>query len=116
MRLIDDRTQRLVARRVEVADTRRARRRGLLGRDGLDADAAMVLTPCLAVHTAFLRFPIDVVFVDGEGRALRLVLELQPWRMAASVRARSVIELAAGRLKACGVEPGDRLYLESGEC
>lgn len=116
MRLLNARTEGVVARDVEVADTRRRRRQGLLGRDRMGADGAMVLTPCLAVHTAFMRFPIDVVFVDRHGRAVQLVHELRPWRVAASIRAHAVIELAAGRLKACGVQPGDRLYLAPGSC
>lgn len=111
MNLINDRTHSVLANRVEVASTRRARRQGLLGRQHLDADAAMLLTPCMAVHTAFMGFPIDVVFVDRAGRAVQLVHELRPWRVAASVRARAVIELAAGRLESCGVELGDRLFL-----
>lgn len=116
--LINDRTHHVVAAAVELALTRHARRRGLLGRGRLDADAAMLIAPCIAVHTAFLRFPIDVVFVDRAGRAVQIAHELRPWRIAASVRAHAVIELAAGRLRASGVEIGDRLYLapESQAC
>jgi uncharacterized membrane protein (UPF0127 family) len=114
--LVNYRTQTIVANRVEVADTRRARRRGLLGRDRVEADAAMLLTPCRAVHTAFMGFPIDVVFIDRYGRTVQLVHGLQPWRMAVSLRAHAVIELAAGRLQSCGVEPGDRLFLAPEAC
>ena len=111
MTLLNERTQRSLATSVELADTRRARRRGLLARDSIGADEAMVITPCVAVHTAFMRFPIDVVFVDRDGRAVQIVHDMQPWRMAASLKGHAVIELAAGRVKACGVELGDRLSL-----
>lgn len=115
MRLLNDRTNGVVAAHVEVAATRRARRRGLLGRASLDSACAMLITPCFAVHTVRMRFPIDVAFVDRDGRAVRLVHALQPWRMAAALRAHAVIELAAGRLTACGVREGDRLYVSSGD-
>jgi uncharacterized protein len=114
--LINNRTNRLVASTVEVAHTRRERRNGLLGRDSLDAGAAMLIAPCCSVHTVAMRFPIDVAFIDRDGHAVRLVHGLRPWRVAAAFRAHAVIELAAGRLEACGVELGDRLYLSPQAC
>ena len=109
--LVDERTQQVVARRVELALTRRMRRVGLLGRTRIDASAALVLAPCCTVHTAFMRFPIDVLFVDRDGRAVRVVHALKPWRAAMSARAYAVIELAAGMAKEHGIERGDRLRL-----
>ncbi len=109
--LINERTQEPVATAVEIVMTRRERRKGLLGRESMNAGGAMVISPCFAVHTAFMRFSIDVAFVDHTGRAVRIVRDLRPWRMAASARAYAVIEFPAGRLEACGVEVGDRLYL-----
>ena len=111
MRLIDERTSMVVADSVELAMTRSARRKGLLGRDSLGPHEGMLISPCFSVHTVAMRFPIDVVFVDSDGRTVRMVHGLAPWRMAASLRARSVIELAAGRLEAAGVRLGDRLRL-----
>jgi uncharacterized membrane protein (UPF0127 family) len=111
MRLVLDRTRTAVATAVEVARTRRERRRGLLGRTLLDPSEGLVLAPCAAIHTAFMRFPIDVVFLDGDGRAVRVVHRLQPWRIAVSLKARSVVELAAGTLERHPVEIGDRLSL-----
>ncbi len=111
MTLVCDRTQDTVATTVEVASTREERRRGLLGRDGLDPGSALVLTPCAAIHTAFMRFPIDAVFLGRDGRVVRIVRGLQPWRIAVSLRARAVVELAAGVLERHPVEVGDRLYL-----
>ena len=116
MRLINDRTRRVVATSIELVTTRDARRRGLLGRESLGADEGMFLTPCAAIHTAFMRFPIDIAFVDADGLAVQLVHELRPWRIAASLRSRAVIELAAGRLRQCGIALGDRLYLAPGPC
>jgi uncharacterized protein len=109
--LVCDRTQDLLATDVEMASTRQDRRRGLLGRDGLDPGSAMILSPCAAIHTAFMRFPIDAVFLRRDGRVVRLVHDLQPWRIAVSLRAHAVVELSAGVLKRHPIEVGDRLYL-----
>ena len=109
--LINARTRALLASAVEVAETRKARRRGLLGRDGLAEDTALMLVPCAAVHTAFMQFPIDLVFIDGDGYAVKTASRVRPWRIAVELRARAVIELPAGRLDQCDVQPGDRLYL-----
>jgi uncharacterized membrane protein (UPF0127 family) len=109
MALVNERTGEIVARAVEIADTRASRRRGLLGRDGLEADAALILTPCCSIHTAFMRFAIDVVFVARDGRVLRILRDLPPWRMAMAVRASSVVELAAGSLRGKDLTIGDRV-------
>jgi uncharacterized membrane protein (UPF0127 family) len=109
MQLINARTGTAVASVVELAVTRASRRRGLLGRNALDFSAGMMLAPCAAVHTAFMRFPIDVMFVNRDGVVRKIVRDLKPWRMAASLRAYAVIELAAGVER--DVMPGDRLYL-----
>lgn len=105
------RTRLPVATQVEIAATRTTRRKGLLGRDRLDETAAMLLAPCAAVHTAGMRFPIDVVFVDRQGYAVKVVRNLQPWRIALAAGGRVVIEMAAGSLRWGQVLLGDRLYL-----
>ena len=70
-----------------------------------------MLVPCAAVHTAFMQFPIDLVFIDGDGCAVRTASRVRPWRIAVELRARAVIELPAGHLEQCDIRPGDRLYL-----
>src|SRR5262252_1048895 len=109
--LMNERTRAPIATDVELASTRATRRRGLLGRDSLAPSAALMLTPCVAVHTAFMRFPIDIVFLDRDGYAVKLVSDVPPWRMAGSRRARTVIEMAAGSLRRHAIAVGDRLYL-----
>ena len=111
--LVNERTHVAVATEVELASTRSSRRRGLLGRDSLNPTSALMLTPCLAVHTAFMRFPIDIVFLDQDGFTVKLVADVPPWRMAAAVRAHSVIEMAAGSLRRHAIALGDRLYLQA---
>ncbi len=99
-----------VAGRVTAAVDSASRRRGLLGRTGLD-DEAMVIAPCGAVHTWFMRFPIDVVFVSRDGRVLRTRPAVRPWRMAWRLGAFATIELAAGTVAAAGLRPGDRVVV-----
>ena len=111
MLLVNARCGETIASDVNLALTRAERRQGLLGRDSLDLSAALVLSPCWSIHTMFMRFPIDVVFVDRDGRALRIVRELAPWRIAVARRAHAAIELPAGCLRARDVRVGDELYL-----
>jgi uncharacterized membrane protein (UPF0127 family) len=108
---MNDRTRSAVALEVDVAATRATRRRGLLGRESLGATQGLLLSPCKAVHTVGMRFPIDVIFIDRDGRAVRIVPALAPWRVAMSARAKAVIELAAGTATASDIQIGDLLYL-----
>jgi uncharacterized protein len=111
MKLTNTRTSQVVASSIELACTRGERRRGLLGRERLDRSTAMVLSPCFAVHTAFMHFSIDVLFLDREGVVRRVVPDLRPWRMAMDVRARAVVELASGVARELDIRAGDRLHL-----
>src|SRR5438876_6302530 len=111
MLLINARSDEAIASDVRLALSRADRRQGLLGKDSLDVSAALVLSPCWSIHTMFMRFPIDVVFVDRAGRAVQIVTELAPWRIAVPPRAHAAIELPAGSLRARDVRVGDELYL-----
>ena len=109
--LVNQRTRETVATSVELAATRQSRRRGLLGRSHLDAAAAMMLVPCAVVHTAFMRFPIDVVVIDRQGFAVKVMTDVRPWSIVGALRGHAVIEMAAGTLRRHRVWPGDRLTL-----
>ena len=109
--LMNARTCEPVATSLDLAVTRRLRRRGLLGRDHLDASAALMLEPCAAVHTAFMRFHLDLVFVNRGGYTVKIVEDVPPWRIALSTRAHAVIEMAAGSLRGLDLLLGDRLYV-----
>jgi uncharacterized membrane protein (UPF0127 family) len=85
--------------------------RGLLGRKSLAPEEGILLRPAGSVHTAFMRFPIDVVFVDREGEVLRIAEAVPPWRTASARGAKAVVELAAGAAAAAGLAPGARLLL-----
>jgi uncharacterized membrane protein (UPF0127 family) len=95
----------------ELADRPLLRMRGLLGRSGLPAGEGLLLSPAPAIHTGFMRFPIDALFLDREFRVLQIVEGMRPWRFASRRRARAVLELAAGESARRGVRVGDRLAL-----
>jgi len=103
----------LLAAELRLALTPLARLRGLLGRPRLSPEAGLLLRPCTGVHTFFMGYPIDVLFLDGDGRILELHRELAPFRMTAIlVAARAVLELAPGRAAATGTDRGDRVGFE----
>jgi uncharacterized membrane protein (UPF0127 family) len=94
-----------------AADAPFARMRGLLGRRELPRGEGILLRPAASVHTAFMRFAIDVVFVDAEGRVLKIAHGLAPWRTAACRGAKAAIELSAGESSRRGLEVGEQLVL-----
>jgi uncharacterized membrane protein (UPF0127 family) len=102
----------LVCERCEVADRGLARMRGLLGRDGLEPGSGMLIDAAPSVHMFFMRFPIDVVFLDRDRKVVRVVERLRPWRIAGARRAAAALELPAGAAAATGVGVGDILVLE----
>jgi uncharacterized protein len=103
--VLDDR----VLATLEVAGSRRARGRGLLGRDGIEG--ALLLAPARSVHTVGMRFAIDVAHLDAEHRVLK-VTTMAPNRVGLPVRrARAIIECEAGAFDRWGVRVGDRLEL-----
>jgi uncharacterized protein len=103
----------VVCERCVVADGMFTRMRGLLGRRDLPEGEGILLRPASSVHTAFMQFPIDVVFVDRDLVVLKVVPELPAWRAAACRGAKATFELAAGEAARRGVETGTRLSLES---
>ncbi|MGZ4257858.1 MAG: DUF192 domain-containing protein, partial [Gaiellaceae bacterium] len=96
----------VVCERCLLAETPLARLRGLLGRSDLPAGEGLLLRPAGSIHTAFMRFPIDAVFLDRADRVLKVAHELPPWRMAGSRGARAVLELPAGEAAKRGLHAG----------
>ena len=100
---------RIVCDAVIVADSTLRRLRGLLGRRTLPPDEGIVLRPAWSIHTAFMRFPIDVVFIDAEQVVMRIEHNLRPFKTASSRGAREIVELAAGECERRGLAAGDRI-------
>ena len=110
--LVNADTGTRVVSRVTAAVDSTSRNRGLLGRHGLD-DEALVIAPCNAVHTCFMKFAIDVLFVDKTGRIVKLSPAVRPWRVAAALRGFATIEMAAGTAERTATRPGHRLELQA---
>lgn len=100
---------RVVCERLLVAARPLRRMRGLLGRAGLPAGEGILLRPAGSVHTFFMRFPIDVVFLDREQRVVGIEPALPPWRTSGRRGAKAVVELAAGEAARRGLQVGERL-------
>jgi uncharacterized protein len=100
---------RIVCERVVVADRAHRRMRGLLGRKYLRQGEGMVLRPGWSIHTAFMRFPIDAVFLDADQVVIKIEHEVGPWRTVSCRGAREVVELPAGECHRRGLEVGDRV-------
>jgi uncharacterized membrane protein (UPF0127 family) len=95
------RTGEAIATRLLPAFDSASRREGLLGRARLAEGEALVLAPCSAVHTAFMQFPLDLLFLDRQGLVLKVALAVPPWRIRLVWRGFAVVELAAGALAGC---------------
>src|ERR687894_791859 len=99
----------VVCDRCVVADTPTSRLRGLLGRSELRPGEGLLLRPASAIHTCFMRFPIDAVFLDRDWRVVGISGDVRPWRAASSRGAKAVLELAAGESARLRLAPGDQL-------
>lgn len=102
----------IVCERCVLADTALARMRGLLGRRELPSGEGILLKPASSVHMAFMRFPIDAVFLDGDSRVVKVAADLQPWRVAGARGSKAVLEIPAGEASRRGLSVGDRLVAD----
>lgn len=91
------------------ATNSRERMRGLIGRP-LSANQGFWLEPCNSVHTWFMSYPIDVLFLDKHGVILKLVHELRPWKISAKLKARATLELFTGSAATLGLAEGQKLF------
>ena len=98
-----------VAENVRVADGIWSRFLGLMGRRELAEDGGLLLAPCSSVHTVFMRFPIDVVFLDRDDGVVKIVRAMKPYRTALGGGGKKALELPAGTAGRLGLEPGDQL-------
>jgi uncharacterized protein len=102
----------VVCERCEIPESSFGRMRGLLGRTRLEPGTGMLIDSAPSVMTFFMRFPIDVVFLDRDRRVVRIVHALWPWRVACARRAVAALELPAGRAAEAGLKEGDVLAFE----
>ncbi len=103
----------VVCERCEVPRSSFARMRGLLGRNALAPGTGMLIDAAPSVHMFFMRFPIDVVFLDRDRKVVRVVHGLRPWRIAGARKAVAALELPSGAAAQAGLEEGDVLVVEA---
>ncbi len=103
--------RKIILSNLYVADTFFSRAIGLLGKESLPPGSGILLSPCNQIHTFFMKFPIDVIFIDGHGKVIKVYNALPPWRITSLLwRSRSVIEMMSdGR---CEINEGDVLAIE----
>jgi len=104
--------QMSLASMLEVADSFFPSLLGLMGRASLEAGHGLWIVPCQSVHTFWMRFSIDIVFLDENRKVIYLVESLRPFRISKHVsKARSVIELPVSSIKATGTQVGDEIQI-----
>ncbi|RJQ31486.1 MAG: DUF192 domain-containing protein [Peptococcaceae bacterium] len=102
----------ILAENVHIASSFSRRLKGLIGKACLPPEEAMIILPCNSVHTFFMRFPIDVIFVDKNAVIIHIIEKLKPYKFSPIIKGSYlVIELAAGRIAETGTAVGDQLQL-----
>ena len=99
-----------ICERCGVADRMLPRMKGLLGKRELAEGEGLLIRPAPSIHTFFMRFPIDALFVSRDGEVLKIAANVRPWRIRSCKRASAVLELAAGEAQRRGIAVGDRIH------
>jgi hypothetical protein len=102
----------VLAEAAELADTSAKRRTGLLKRQGLAPGEGLWIVPCESVHTFFMKFPIDLIYLDKRRKVKKVRHAVPAWRLSACLLAHSVLELPAGMARQSGTVAGDELAIE----
>jgi uncharacterized membrane protein (UPF0127 family) len=114
VRIRNDTTHTVLAARARIAQDFWSRLKGLIGAKALEEGEGLVIMPCSSIHTMFMAFPIDVLYVDAEHRIVDIDIDLKPWRLSLPRhRSHYVVELPAGTVLQTGTVVGDRLSLEN---
>lgn len=112
MKIINQTKQAVLASRGEKADTAFSRLKGLLGRSGIEPGQGMVITQCRSIHMLFMKFAIDVVFVDRNNIVVGIVKNIKPFQLSPYFfRAAAAIELPVGTIGATQTKKGDEIKL-----
>jgi len=112
MRIINQTRSVTLAEDAALADTFPKRIQGLLGRKELKTGQALIIWPCNSIHTYFMRFPIDVLFVNKDNQVVSVIPSLKPYRLSPIyLKSCFVVELPSGSIKSTLTSPGDQLRL-----
>jgi uncharacterized protein len=102
----------VLAEAADIADTSAKRRVGLLKHDHLAPGEGLWIVPCESVHSFFMRFAIDLVYLDRKHRVRKVRHGMVPWRISVCWTAHSIVELPAGAVQASGTQAGDQLEIQ----
>lgn len=102
----------VLAEAADLADTSAKRRTGLLKHERLAPGEGLWIVPCESVHTFFMKFPIDLVYLDSKRKVRKVRHAVPAWRLSACLLAHSVLELPAGTARETGTVRGDELVIE----
>jgi uncharacterized membrane protein (UPF0127 family) len=112
MQIINRSRNAILAQNAALADTPFTRIRGLLGKKELKPGEGLIISPCNSVHSFFMRFTIDVLFLDKEWRVIKTLPNFKPFRLSPIYfRAHLAIELPSGTVDSTHTHPGDTLAL-----
>jgi uncharacterized membrane protein (UPF0127 family) len=107
MRILNVTRNTEVATSAEVASNGAKRAKGLLGRKGLERGEGMWIVPCEAVHTFFMQFPLDLIYLDRRNRVRKVKSHVVPWRLSLCLSAHSILELPLGTIRDSQTQVGD---------
>lgn len=103
----------LIAQEAQLAVTMNQRLKGLLGRNSLGLNEALILKPCSSIHTFFMRFSIDVLFLDKDMQVVKIIQDMSPNRLGQIIwRSHMAIELSSGKISQTNTEVGDTIELK----
>jgi uncharacterized membrane protein (UPF0127 family) len=102
----------VLADAADMADTSEKRRTGLLKHERLNPGEGLWIVPCESVHTFFMKFPIDLLYLDKQKKVRKIRHAVPAWRLSMCLSAHSIIELPAGTLEKSGTQVGDEMVVE----
>jgi hypothetical protein len=112
IKMVEANSRRCLLEEVWAAERFTHRLLGLMGRRSLEPGRGLYLPGCTSIHMFFMRFPIDVIYLDSHRRVRKIVRGLKPWRTSACIHADSVVEAAAGWVEAAGLTEGMEVSFE----
>lgn len=111
-RVVIEQTGKVLAEKVEIAETLASRSQGLLGRQSLDPGQGLLIRPCSSIHMFFMKFPIDAIFLSNSYKVVKISHALLPWRLSGCLfGCAQVLELCHGAAKESGLSIGNTLKL-----
>lgn len=112
IKIINISNGKIIAERGLLANNFFSRFKGLIGRDDLGYDEGLCILPCKSVHTCFMKFSIDVIFVDRNDKVCKIIQDLKPWKISGFVKnAKYVIEVPANKSEMLRIEVGDKVEI-----